>query len=50
MSPMRKLGRKSFPTFTHARSIVKKATWLDLPLRYHPYSEKKLRMVKKFMK
>ena len=31
-------GEKSFETFTHARSIVKKATWLDLPLRYHPYS------------
>ena len=43
-------GKKSFETFTHARSIVKKAIWLDLPLRYHPYSEKKLRMVKKFMK
>ena len=43
-------GKKSFETFTHARSIVKKAAWLDLPLRYHPYSEKKLRMVKKFMK
>ena len=43
-------GKKSFETFTHARSIVKKATWLDLPLRYHPYSEKKLRTVKKFMK
>ena len=43
-------GKKSFETFTHARSIVKKATWLDLPLRYHPYSEKKLRIIKKFMK
>ena len=43
-------GRKSFETFTHARSIVKKSTWLDLPMRYHPYSEKKLGLVKKFMK
>ncbi len=43
-------GKKSFETFTHARSIVKKATWLDLPMRYHPYSEKKLKLVKKFMK
>ena len=34
-------GKKSFETFTHARSIVKKSTWLDLPMRYHPYSEKK---------
>ena len=43
-------GKKSFDTFTHARSIVKKSAWLDLPMRYHPYSEKKLGLVKKFMK
>ena len=43
-------GKKSFETFTHARSIVKKFTWLDLPMRYHPYSEKKLHLIQKFMK
>ena len=43
-------GKKSFETFTHERSIVKKACWLDLPLRYHPYTEKKDRLVRKFMK
>lgn len=43
-------GKQSFDTFTHYRSIVKKATWLDLPLRYHPYTDSKLRMVRKFMK
>ncbi len=43
-------GKKSFETFTHARSIVKKSTWLDLPMRYHPYSEKKLHLIQKFMK
>ena len=43
-------GKKSFDTFTHVRSIVKKSTWLDLPMRYHPYSEKKLRIIKRFMK
>ena len=43
-------GKKSFETFTHARSIVKKSTWLDLPMRYHPYSEKKLGIIKRFMK
>ena len=32
-------GKKSFDTFTHERSIVKKSTWLDLPMRYHPYGE-----------
>ncbi len=43
-------GKESFDTFTHYRSVVKKYTWLDLPMRYHPYSEKKLGMIRKFMK
>ncbi|HML38734.1 MAG TPA: aldehyde dehydrogenase, partial [Bacillota bacterium] len=34
-------GKGSFDTFTHYRSIVKKATWLDLPVRYRPYSKVK---------
>ncbi len=40
--------KRASDTFTHARSIVKKSTWLDLPMRYHPYSEKKLGLVKNF--
>jgi aldehyde dehydrogenase (NAD+) len=32
-------GKNSFDTFSHKRSIVKKATWLDLPVRYRPYTE-----------
>ncbi len=43
-------GKKSFETFTHYRSIVKKYTWIDLPLRYQPYSGLKLKMIRKFMK
>ena len=43
-------GRQSFETFTHFRSIVKKAAWLDLPMRYHPYTADKLRMVRRFLK
>ena len=43
-------GKKSFETFTHMRSIVKKSMLLDLPMRYHPYSDGKLRIVKRFMK
>ena len=43
-------GKKSFDTFTHERSIVKKSTWLDLPMRYHPYGEGKLKLIRKFMK
>lgn len=43
-------GKKSFDTFTHYRSIVKKSTWLDLPMRYHPYTDMKLKLIRKFMK
>lgn len=43
-------GKKSFDTFTHYKSIVKKSNLLDLPMRYHPYSESKLKIIKRFMK
>ena len=43
-------GKQSFDTFTHYRSIVRKSTWLDLPMRYQPYTEKNFRMIRKFMK
>ena len=43
-------GKKSFDTFTHYKSIVKKATWLDLPMRYPPYTDKKLQVIRKFLK
>ena len=43
-------GRKSFDTFTHERSILKKACWLDLPIRYHPYTQTKARLLRLFLK
>lgn len=42
-------GKFSFDTFTHKKSISKRATWLDIPLRYPPYSGK-LKAAKKFLK
>lgn len=30
-------GRKSLETFSHEKSIVKKHTWMDMPVRYMPY-------------
>jgi aldehyde dehydrogenase (NAD+) len=30
-------GDYSFNTFTHAKGVLKKATWIDIPLRYAPY-------------
>lgn len=42
-------GKKSFDTFTHYRSVVKKATWLDMPIRYRPYSKMKDKLLRIFM-
>lgn len=31
-------GRTSFDIFSHQKAIIKKANWIDLPLRYPPYN------------
>lgn len=41
-------GRLSFDVFSHHKSIVKKANWIDLPLRYAPYKDK-LKTVKRIL-
>lgn len=41
-------GKYSFDTFSHKKSVVKKANWLDIPLRYAPYKNK-LRLLKKII-
>jgi aldehyde dehydrogenase (NAD+) len=43
-------GKASFDTFTHYRSIIKKSNWLDIPLRYFPFSSKKEKWIKKVLK
>lgn len=43
-------GMRSFETFSHMRSIVKKANWLDLPMRYHPYKGWKDKMIRMFLR
>ena len=43
-------GKQSFLTFTHAKGVVKKPKLLDLPFRYPPYTEGKLKILKMFMK
>lgn len=42
-------GKLSFNTFTHHKAVVKKANWLDVPLRYAPYNGK-LKNLKKILK
>ncbi len=41
-------GKLSFDIFSHHKGVVKKATWIDLPLRYAPYKGK-LATVKKIL-
>jgi len=42
-------GKATYDTFTHKKSIVKSATWIDMPLRYPPYTEKTDKMLRFFM-
>ncbi len=41
-------GRRTFETFSHEKSIVKKYS-LDLPVRYRPYTKGKNRLLRLFM-
>lgn len=42
-------GKKGFETFSHHKSIMKRADWIDLPLKYPPYSTGKLNVIKKVL-
>lgn len=42
-------GKASFEAFSHFKPIMKRATWIDIPLRYPPFGNK-LRIVKKVLK
>lgn len=43
-------GKRSFDTFTHEKSILKKGNWLDLDIRYHPYTKTKEKLLHFVMK
>ena len=43
-------GKDGFNTFTHHKSIVDKKTWLDLPMRYQPYSKVMDKLIRMFVK
>ena len=43
-------GKKSFDTFSHEKSIVKKYNWIDLTMRYQPYAEWKDKMIRRFLR
>lgn len=43
-------GKTGFETFSHYRSIVDKKTWMDLPIRYQEYNERKEKLLRLFLK
>lgn len=43
-------GMDSFETFSHRKSILKKAVWLDMPFRYPPYKGLFFRILKMILK
>ena len=43
-------GKASFDAFSHRKSIVKKSTLVDLPVRYPPYTRTKARLLRLFLR
>lgn len=43
-------GEFSFRTFSHYKSILKKAKWPDLPFVYPPYSERGMKIIRKLLR
>lgn len=43
-------GKFGFDTFSHQKSVLHKYTWIDLPMRYQPYSKIMEKMVRIFIK
>lgn len=43
-------GKDSFETFTHKKSILNKSTWMDMPVRYAPYTALQEKLLRMFLK
>ena len=43
-------GKESFDTFSHRKSIVQKYTWVDMPVRYAPYTPLKDKLLRLFLR
>lgn len=42
-------GKRSFDTFSHEKSILKKYYWIDLPMRYQPYKPIYDKLIRMFL-
>lgn len=43
-------GRAGFEEFSHTRSMVDKKTWMDMPVRYQPYTGLKEKLLRLFLR
>jgi len=43
-------GKIGFETFSHKKSMVDKKTWIDIFMRYQPFTKTKIAMLKTFLK
>ena len=43
-------GKTGFDTFSHHKSILHKRNWLDLPMRYQPYTRLKEALIRAFLR
>ncbi len=43
-------GKYGFECFSHAKSLIKKSRAIDLPMRYQPYTKRKFKLIRKFLK
>ena len=43
-------GKKSFETFTNYKSVLRKTTLFDFPIRYPPYTNRKLSLIKRLIR
>ena len=43
-------GKVGFDAFSHRKSIVDKKTWMDLPMRYQPYTPMAQKIIKLFLR
>lgn len=42
-------GKYSFDTFTHYKSVIKRASWIEFNLRFQPYKNNMLNIIKRFL-
>lgn len=42
-------GKAGFDCFTHYKSILDKPTWLELPIKYYPHTQNKLKWIKRML-